>query len=102
MAWYVYILECSDGSYYIGHAKDINTRLEEHNSGRGAGYTRSRRPVRLLYSEKHNIRTEAVRRETQIKKWSHGTKLRPGKPWKITITFIFSEARGIPQSIIPA
>jgi putative endonuclease len=72
---FVYILECSDGSLYTGWTTDVATRLATHNAGRGGRYTRSRRPVRLCYWERHPNRTAAMRREHQIKQWRRHRKL---------------------------
>ena len=67
--WYIYIVRCNDNTLYTGITIDINKRLEEHNSGtKGAKYTRSRRPVKLIYSEETSSRSEATKRELQIKK----------------------------------
>ena len=74
MSHFVYILKCSDGSYYIGLSENPEERVKRHNSGRGAKYTFKRRPVKLVYTESHDNLTDAVRRETQIKKWSHAKK----------------------------
>jgi putative endonuclease len=72
---YVYIVECCDGTLYTGWAKDVEARVKVHNAGRGARYTRSRRPVRLRYWESHPDRASAMRRERQIKRWSRARKL---------------------------
>jgi len=75
MAWYVYIVECRDGSYYTGITTDVERRISEHNhSPKGASYTRSRRPVTLHYHESVSNRSEATRRELQIKKLSSKSK----------------------------
>ncbi len=69
--YYVYIALCSDGTYYTGYTTNISVRESEHNgTGKlpGAKYTRSRRPVRILYSEKFGTKSLAMRRETEIKK----------------------------------
>jgi|GEM_PF-302795 len=67
--WYIYILSCRDNSYYTGITTDLSRRIEEHNSPtKGARYTRPRRPVKLVYSEKAASRSIATRRELQIKK----------------------------------
>ena len=66
--WEVYVVRCADESLYTGIAKDVEARLEAHNSGKGAAYTRARRPVRLLYREGPLSRSEALVREAQIKK----------------------------------
>ena len=76
MIWFVYIVRCSDGTLYTGVAKELERRIEEHNASKlGAKYTRARRPVSLVYSETTNSRSEACRRESQIKQMSRGQKL---------------------------
>jgi putative endonuclease len=72
--WFQYILECRDGSYYIGVTKDIVQRLNKHNAGKGAKYTRSHRPVRLVYYEEYNSEAEARRRERELKGWRREKK----------------------------
>lgn len=67
MAWHVYIIECSDGSLYTGITNDLDKRITAHNDGRGAKYTKSRRPVRLRYSEPAADRKNASQREYAIK-----------------------------------
>ena len=67
MAFYCYILECSDGTYYTGWSTDPERRLREHNNGAGARYTRSRRPVRLVYLEEMPDKSSALKRERAIK-----------------------------------
>jgi len=67
--YYVYMLECADGTLYTGITTDLERRLEEHNSSdKGAKYTRVRRPVKLVYSEQHPDRSSASKREYEIKK----------------------------------
>lgn len=66
LAW-VYILECADGSYYTGFTLDLDSRVDLHQAGRASKYTRSRLPVRLVYSETCDSRSNAMRRERQIK-----------------------------------
>jgi len=76
-SWYVYILECSDGSLYTGVTTDPERRLHEHNhSARGARYTRARRPLSLAYREPAENRARACRREWEIKQLSAGEKRR--------------------------
>jgi putative endonuclease len=66
--WFVYILQCSDKTLYTGVTTDIERRIEEHNTGsKGAKYTAARRPVKLVYSELLDSRSEAQQREHQIK-----------------------------------
>ena len=67
---YMYILECSDGTYYVGSTWNIGRRLSQHNSGEGAEYTRTRRPVTLLYVEEHYMIKDAFAREKQVQRWS--------------------------------
>ena len=68
------MLRCRDNSLYTGIAKDVERRLEEHNSSGGASYTRSRRPLRLVYKETQPGRSAALRREVQIKRLSKKEK----------------------------
>ncbi len=72
---YMYIIECSDGSFYTGSTVDIERRMRQHNSGEGANHTKKRRPLRLLYYEEHYHVAEAYYREKQIQKWSRKKKL---------------------------
>lgn len=65
---YAYLLLCADGSLYAGWTNDLQRRLHTHNEGRGAKYTRSRRPVRLVYAEAFETKEEAQKREYQFKK----------------------------------
>ena len=68
MSWYVYMLRCKDGSLYTGYTDDPERRETVHNSGKGAKYTRSRLPVKLVYRECYDEKSEALRREIAIKK----------------------------------
>jgi predicted GIY-YIG superfamily endonuclease len=74
LSYYVYILRCKDGSYYTGHAKDVEKRFEMHKKGRGARYTRMHEPEKLVYTEEFESRGEAMRRERRIKTFSHNKK----------------------------
>ncbi len=65
--WTVYILRCCDGSLYTGIAKDVQARVKQHSEGRGATYTRTRLPVKLLYQQAGLTRSKALIREAQIK-----------------------------------
>ena len=77
MSYSVYILECSDKSYYIGCTNDLNRRLKQHNESKwGAHYTKIRRPVILKYSEQFETLPEARRREAEIKGWRREKKER--------------------------
>jgi putative endonuclease len=73
--WYVYIIECSDKSLYTGVTSDINRRLKEHNSGNGGKYTRGRIPVTLVYYKSFKSKSEALRREIQLKGWTQAKKI---------------------------
>ncbi len=76
MFYYVYILECADGSFYIGCTNNLEKRLKQHNNSKwGAHYTKIRRPVILKYSEKFETLKEARRREAEIKSWRREKKL---------------------------
>ena len=74
--WFLYVVECSDGTLYTGITKDIKRRLNEHNYGdRAAKYTRSRRPVRLLMSKEYDNHSSAASAEWKFKKQSRKKKL---------------------------
>lgn len=66
----MYILECSDGTYYVGSTWNIERRLSQHNAGEGAQYTRTRCPVNLLYVEEYFLIKDAFVREKQVQGWS--------------------------------
>lgn len=72
--FYVYILRCSDDSYYIGHTDNIEQRIAEHGSGSYPGYTKTRLPIELVYMQEFATRDEAFNAEHQIKKWNHKKK----------------------------
>ena len=74
--WKVYILECSDNSLYTGITNNLPKRIKTHNEKKGAKYTRARTPVNLVYSEGDFSRSEASKREYQIKKLSRENKLK--------------------------
>lgn len=71
-----YLLRCADGSLYCGWTNHLEKRVEAHNSGKGAKYTKSRRPVQLVYYEVFATKQEAMRREWQVKQLSRKEKLR--------------------------
>lgn len=73
---YTYILKCKDGSYYTGWTNNLEKRVHAHNEGKGAKYTKSRRPVQLIYYESFKTKQEAMSREYAIKKLSHKEKER--------------------------
>lgn len=74
MSFWVYMLRCSDGSYYIGQTDDLEQRIGEHQQGAIPGYTHNRRPVTLVYSQEFSTRDEAIAAERQIKGWSRAKK----------------------------
>lgn len=74
MSWWVYILECRDGTLYTGCTDDIPRRLAAHNAGRGAKYTHGRTPVMLRYREEQPDRSAALRREAAIKRLTRTEK----------------------------
>jgi predicted GIY-YIG superfamily endonuclease len=95
--WTVYILRCGDGSLYTGIAKDVRARVKQHSEGRGATYTRTRLPVKLLYQQEGLTRSKALIREAQIKamprskkeeiifRGSHRQYKHPTIPGRVTI-----------------
>lgn len=73
--WFVYILLCSDKSFYTGISNNPQKRFLDHQAGKGGRYTRSHKPVRIIYSEHWESKTEALKREKQIKGWSRNKKI---------------------------
>jgi len=73
--WYIYLLKCSDGSLYCGATNDLERREEQHNKGKGGSYTRSHLPVKMVYSERMEDKSSALKREYQIKQLSREEKL---------------------------
>ena len=80
--WYIYIIQCRDGKLYTGITNNLNRRLTEHNLGRGCRFTRSRKPVKLVYCQKLPGKSEALRREIEIKKLNRSQKLDLVKAFK--------------------
>lgn len=72
--WFVYILLCKDNSFYIGSTNDVERRLKDHLNGKGGRYTRSHRVVKLIYKEDLGNKSEALKREINLKKWSREKK----------------------------
>ncbi len=72
--YWVYIVKCSDGSFYTGSTSNIETRLSEHQNGAIKGYTSSRRPVKLVFSDFFDRAYDAISAERQIKGWSRAKK----------------------------
>jgi putative endonuclease len=73
--YFVYILRCKDGSLYTGITTDLKRRFNEHKSGAGGHYTRSRGVAKVAYTEEHPDRSSAQKREAEIKRWSRAKKL---------------------------
>lgn len=71
---YTYIVKCNDGTFYTGWTNDLTRRMEAHNQGRGAKYTKARRPVTLIYYEAFETKEEAMKREYAIKRLSRKEK----------------------------
>jgi predicted GIY-YIG superfamily endonuclease len=74
MAFWVYILRCADSSYYTGHTDNLQQRVGQHQTGQIPGYTETRRPVQLVFSQDFTTREEALAAELQIKGWSRKKK----------------------------
>ena len=72
--WHVYIIQCSDGSLYTGVTTDVSRRVKAHNDKSGGLYTRTRTPVKLVYQEPAPNQSAALKRESQIKKWTKEKK----------------------------
>jgi putative endonuclease len=73
MPW-MYILECADGSYYVGATKDLERRIAEHQEGLGAKYTSRRLPVKLVYGEEYDRVADAYYREKQVQGWNRAKR----------------------------
>jgi len=73
--YFVYILLCSDNSLYTGYSPDPQKRFSEHLSGKGGKYTRSHRPLKIIYTEKFKTKSEALKREIEIKSWPRAKKI---------------------------
>ena len=74
MPFFCYMIECADGTFYTGWSTDPERRLKTHNAGKGAKYTRMRRPVKLIYEEELPDKSSALKREIEIKKLSRKRK----------------------------
>lgn len=74
--FYTYIVECNDKTLYTGYTTDVEARIKTHNSGKGAKYTRSRLPVKLVYFEEYETKSEAMSREFALKKMTRANKLK--------------------------
>jgi putative endonuclease len=72
--YFIYIARCSDGTLYTGYCADLDARIQKHNEGKGAKYTKARRPIQLVYSEKFKTKSDAMKNEIAIKKLSRKAK----------------------------
>lgn len=81
----MYIVQCNNKAYYVDSTNDLKSRVKKHNLGQGAEYTRKYKPIKLAYFEEYPTRTEAEKREKQIKGWSRTKKEKLIKgEWKQT------------------
>ena len=100
MAFYVYILHCSDDSYYTGHTDNLEMRMAEHQSGECGGYTATRMPVQLLWSQDCTTREEALAAEQQIKGWSRKKKEAMMRDdWKAVQQFAWGTNNPLPDKL---
>jgi putative endonuclease len=74
MEFFVYIIQCDDGSFYTGYTKNLQQRIKMHMNGKGARYTKSHKPKKVVFIEKYTKRSDALKRERNIKKRSHNQK----------------------------
>ncbi len=75
MPFWTYLLHCDDRSFYVGHTDNLEMRIGQHDAGQIAGYTQTRLPVKLVWSQAFGTRIEALEAERQIKGWSRAKKL---------------------------
>lgn len=73
--WFVYVLLCQDGSLYTGASNNLEKRFLDHQNGKGGHYTRSHKPIKLIYSQQLPTKSDALKRESQIKSWSKVKKI---------------------------
>jgi len=74
--WYLYILLCEDNSLYTGITNNLKKRFSEHKNGKGGRYTRSHKPIKLIYKQQFLTRSEALKREAEIKSWTREKKIK--------------------------
>ncbi|HET7395275.1 MAG TPA: GIY-YIG nuclease family protein [Gammaproteobacteria bacterium] len=74
MAFSLYILECADGTIYIGHTDDLDRRMQQHDDGKASSYTASRHPLKLLHVEEFETREETLTMERKLKGWNRAKK----------------------------
>ena len=80
--WYIYILLCQDNSLYTGATNDLDKRFRDHQNGKGGRYTRSHKPIRIVYQEQLPTKSDALKREAEIKSWPRSKKIK-----KLCLTF---------------
>lgn len=80
--FYIYMVRCKDGTLYTGFTNDVDSRIRKHNDGKGAKYTRGRLPVDLVYVESFTDKSQAMRREYEIKQYPKSMKESLIKNWK--------------------
>lgn len=80
--FYIYMVRCKDGSLYTGFTNDVESRIRTHNEGKGAKYTRGRLPVTLVYMESFTDKSQAMKREYEIKQYPRSMKVDLIKNWK--------------------
>jgi putative endonuclease len=100
MSFWVYILRCSNGSYYTGHTDNLEKRLGEHQTGSYCGYTATRLPIGLAWSQECTTREEALAAELQIKGWSRKKKeaMMSGN-WKEVQRLAWGEKNPLPEHL---
>lgn len=74
--WFTYILLCEDGSFYTGSSNNVSKRFYDHKNGKGGRYTRSHKPIKLIYQEQFITQSEALKRESEIKSWNRKKKIK--------------------------
>ena len=75
MPYYFYLARCADDTLYSGYTVNIKEREQRHNEGRGARYTKARRPVKIVYSEEYQTKSEAMKREYEVNQWTKNQKM---------------------------
>jgi len=83
--WYVYIIECSDKTFYVGTTNNLEKRIAKHNAGKGAKYTRGRTPVKIQYNRSFESRSDACKHEYQLKQYTRAEKLNVIKAARIPV-----------------
>jgi putative endonuclease len=96
MAYFCYIVECADGTFYTGWSTDPKRRARVHNAGRGARYTRQRRPVKLVYVEPVDDHSTALKRERALKALDHQHKQKLADQFTLQENSASPEVNGIP------